>query len=160
MKTPDRLRGRVLPIEPLAGEDYGVSLTILLMQASYDLDVARGELRSISCEGRVIHGRSMTYDGADVTIEFREHEPSRVTDKLPRHALPGEFLYHPKRPDEEYSSTHFWFGLKHVPEDARELLLPVLASDAGTEVDLVVSLVIEKEELVAATESLGGDVRS
>ena len=159
-KFPDRLRGRVLPIEPLADEGYGASLTILLTQASYDLDVARGEVRSISCEGRVIHGRGKPYDDADVTVEFRVHERSRVTEELPAHALAGEFLYHPRHPDEEYSSTHFWFGLKHVPEDARELLLPVLASEAGTEVVLVVGLVVEKDVLVAATESLGGEVRS
>jgi hypothetical protein len=156
-KFPNRLRGRVLPILPLADEGYGAILTILLTQASYDLDVARGEVSSISCEGRVIHGGG---NGADVTVEFREYERSRVTQELPAHALAGEFLYYPRRSDEEYSSTHFSIALKHLPEDARELLLPVLASDAGTEIVLVVSLVVEKDVLVAATESLGGEVRS
>ena len=44
--------------------------------------------------------------------------------------------------------------------DALVCLLPVLASDAGTEVVFMVSLVVEKDVLVAATESLGGEVRS
>jgi hypothetical protein len=158
-KTADRLRGRVLPIEPARDEGYGASLRVLLTEVRYDLDVARNEIRSISCEGRVL-GTRKPYDGADVTVEFREHERSRVTDELPRRASAGEFSYHPKRPEEEYSSAFFSLWLKYIVEDARELLLPILADSAATEIVLLADLVSERDALAAATESLEGEVRN
>lgn len=153
------LWGRVLPFDLAPEEHYGASISILLTEARYDILADRGYMHSISCEGRVIGGRGKPYDGAYVTIEFDEYEPNPATDELPERAFAGEFGYWPERPENEHSSPHFSFGLKHVPDDARELLLPVLTQEVGTCVVLRVSLENKEEDLLAATNVLYGNVR-
>lgn len=154
----DHLRGRVLQVERDRDEGYGAYVSILLTEARYKVNVERGFIHSICCEGRVINGRGKPYDGADVTVNFGEHEPNRHGE-LPERAFFGEFGYYPKQPDEEYSSTHFTFSLRYVPADARDLLIPFLRQEVGTQVILTVNLVTGEEELLAATNELWGTVR-
>lgn len=154
------LWGRVLPFDLAPEEHYGASISILLTEARYDILVDRGYLHSISCEGRVIRGRGKPFDGVHVTIEFDEHEPNPETDELPERAFAGVFEYWPERPENEHSSTHFLLELKHLPDDARELLLPVLSQEVGTRVVLRVSLENKEDELLAATRQLSGNVRA
>jgi hypothetical protein len=154
----DHLRSRVLQVERGRDEGYGAYISILLTEARYEVYVERALVHSISCEGRVINHRGKPYDGADVTIEFAEHEPNRY-DELPERAFFGEFGYYPKLPDEKHSSTHFTFHLRYVPEDARNLLIPLLTQETETRVILTVNLANEEEELLAATDKLRGNVR-
>ena len=86
----DHLRGRVLQVERGRDEGYGAYISILLTEARYKVHVERAYFHSISCEGRVIDGRGKPYDGADVTVEFGEHEPNRH-DELPERVFFGEF---------------------------------------------------------------------
>ncbi|MCZ6590532.1 MAG: hypothetical protein O7B98_05245 [Alphaproteobacteria bacterium] len=152
----DYLRGRPLHVEPGRSEGYGVRISVLLTEARYEVSMERASVHSISCEGRVINGRGKPYDGADVTIEFGEHEPNNRADER---AFAGEFGYFPKRSKEDYSSTHFWFHLRHVPEDARGLLIPLLSQETGTHVVLNSNLIIEEEKLLATVDELRGNVR-
>jgi hypothetical protein len=153
-------RRRVLPLEPAPGQSYGASIAILLTEARYDISADRADIHSISCEGRVISQTGNPYNGADVSVEFKEYEPNQATDELPQRAFAGEFGYWPKPPGEDYSTTHFWLQLRYVPDDARGILLPMLAQDAGTELVLLVNFVDEKEDLLNATQELRGNVRS
>lgn len=150
----DYLRGRPLHVEPGRSEGYGVRISVLLTEARYKVSMERASVHSISCEGRVINGRGKPYDGADVTIEFGEHEPNSWDER----AFAGEFGYFPKT-KENYSSTHFWFHLRHMPEDARGLLVPLLSQEAGTHVVLNSNLIIEEEKLLATVDELRGNVR-
>lgn len=153
----DRLRGRVLRVERGRDKGYGARISILLTEARYEIDVERALVRAISCEGRVINAKGRPYDGAEVTIEFSEHEPNRY-DEMPERAFFGEFGYFPKQPG-EYSSTHFMFDLRYVPEDARGLLIPLLSQQVETRVILTVNLANKEGELLAATGELRGNVR-
>jgi hypothetical protein len=154
----DHLRGRVLQVERGRDEGYGAYISILLTEARYEVHADRALAHSISCEGRVINGREKPYDGADVTVEFGEHEPNRH-DELPERAFFGEFGYYSKLSDVEYSSTHFTFYLRYVPGDARNLLIPLLSQEVKARVILTVNLANEEEELLAATDKLSGNVR-
>lgn len=154
----DRLRGRVLQVERGKDKGYGAYISILLTKARYEVHVERALVHSIACEGRVINGRGKPYDGADVTVEFWEHEPNRQ-DELPERALFGEFGYYPKLPAEENASNYFTFSLRYAPADARHLLIPLLSQEAGTQVVLTANLTVEDEELLAATNELRGTVR-
>ena len=154
----DHLRGRVLQVERGREEGYGAYISILLTEARYEVHVERALFHSISCEGRVIDGRGKPYDGADVTVEFGEHEPNRH-DEMPERAFFGEFSYWLKVPDEEYSSTHFTFHLWHLPEDARDLLIPLLIQGLENQVILTINLTNEEGELLAAKDKLRGNVR-
>lgn len=154
----DHLRGRVLEVDRGRGEGHRAYIRILITEARYEVNVARGYIHSFSCEGRVINASGRPYDGANVTVEFRKHQPNRHGE-LPEKGLFGEFGYYQKQPDEGYSSTHFAFSLLHVPGDDRDLLIPLLSQEAGTHVVLTVTLTIEDEELLAATNGLEGKVR-
>lgn len=176
----DHLRGRVLRVERGREEGYGARISIQLTEGRYEVDVERALVRAISCEGRVINASGKPYDGAEVTIEFSEHEPNSF-DELPERAFFGEFGYYPKQPDKEYSSTRFMFDLRYVPGDARDLLIPLLSQEigtravqighemeglspllsqeVGTRVVLAVNLANEDAELLAATDELRGNVR-
>lgn len=155
----DHLRGRVLPFERGRREGYGVSVSILLTEVRYHMNIERAYVHSISCEGRAISCRGKPYDGADATIEFGEHEPNSATDQFPEKAFFGEIGYWPKRLNDDSSSPHFWFRLMHVPEDARGLLIPLLSHEAETRVILTINLTNEEEELLTATDVLRGKVR-
>ena len=78
---------------------------------------------------------------------------------MPKRALFGEFGYWPKQPSEKDSSNFFSFNLHYVPEDARDLLIPVLSQKVPTQVVLTINLAKEEKELLAATDVLRGDVR-
>ena len=154
----DHLRGRVLQIERGRDEGYGAYISVLLTEARYEIHTERVLLHAISCEGRVINSRGKPYDGANVTIEFREFEPNQL-EGLPKTAFFGEFGYWPKQPDEEHSSTHLTFNLNYVPEDARDLLIPLLSQQLPTQVVLTINLTKEEEDLLTATDELWGNVR-
>lgn len=148
------LRDRVLSVERRRDEDWA-SLRILLTAAGYKFDIERGMAHSIWCAGRVISGSGKPYEGAKVTVKFEEW----WTHELPETAFFGEFSYRPKPPDEDYSSDPpFRFDLRHVPDDTRDLLIPLFTQEAGTEVTLNVRLANEEEELLAATDELHGNV--
>jgi hypothetical protein len=46
-----------------------------------------------------------------------------------------------------------------VPEDARDLIIPLLSQEAGTRVVLDCVLIIEEERLLATVGELRGEVR-
>ena len=48
--------------------------------------------------------------------------------------------------------------MRHVPEDARDLIIPLLSQEAGTRVVLECGLIIEKRKLLATVDKLRGDV--
>lgn len=154
----DHLRGRVLQVERGRGEGYGAHISILLTEARYNLCVEHALFHSISCQGRVINGRGRPYDGVDAEIEFDWFERNRHYE-LPERAYFGEFSYWLKVPDDEYSSTHFSFNLRHLREDARDLIVPLLARGAENEIILTVNLTTEEEELLATADKLSGKVR-
>ena len=156
----DHQRGRVLPMERDGDKGrYGTSISVLLTEVRYNFSAERRLVHSIACEGQVIDGKGKPYDGVHVTIEFLEHEVSGVTGELPERDWFGEFGYWPKREDEDNSTAHFWLQLKHVPEDARGLLLPLFSQDVGTQVILNANLTVEKEQLLDTTDELRGNVR-
>ena len=154
----DHTRGRVLQVERGREEGSGAYISILLTEARSEVYVERALFHSISCEGRVINGKGKPYDGVDATIEFGGFERNRHYE-LPERAYFGEFGYYPKLPDEKYSSTHFTFHLRYVPEDARDLLMPLFTQEVETRVILTINLTNEEEELLAATDKLSGSVR-
>lgn len=154
----DHLRGRVLQIERGQDEGYGAYISIMLTEVRYEIFTERALVHAISCEGRVINSRGKPYDGADVTVQFREFERNRL-EGLPKTAFFGEFGYWPKQPDEEHSSTHLTFNLKYVPEDARNVLIPLLSQQIPAQVVLTINLAKEEENLLAATDELWGSVR-
>lgn len=154
----DHMRGRVLQIEHSRDEGYGTYISVLLTEVRYEMHTERALIHAISCEGRIINSRSKPYDGADVSIEFREFEPNQL-EGLPKRAFFGEFGYWPKQQREEHSSNHFTFNLRYVPEDARDLLIPILCQQLTTQVVLTINLTKEEKDLLAATDELWGDVR-
>ncbi len=154
----DHLRGRVLQVKCSRDEPYGAYVSVLLTGAQYKVHAERALVHSISCEGRVINGKGKPYDGVDVTVEFDEHEPNRH-DELPERAFFGEFGYYPKLPEKQYSSTHFAFYLRYLPDDARNFLIPLLSQEVGTQVVLTVNLTNKEADLIAATDELRGSVR-
>lgn len=153
------LCGRVRPLAPEWDEEYGTMISILLVEARDEVSLERGIAHRISCDGRIVNARGVPYDGTDVTIDFYEHETNRFTGELPERAFFGEFGFWPKQTDEEYSSYHFSLDLKHNPEDISKLLLPILTYDVHTQVFLDVYLIIEKKDLIEATDELRGNVR-
>ncbi len=158
-RSTDHMHGRVRPLEPERDEEYGTMISILLVGARDEVSIERGIAHRISCDGRIVNARGAPYDGADVAIEFYEHEQNRHTGELPERAFFGEFGFWPKQTDEEYSAYHFSLDLKHSPEDIPKLLLPLLTHDVNTRMFLDVYLVIEKKELLEATDELRGNVR-
>lgn len=163
-------RNRVLPIERRLDERGGASLSILLTDAAYQLDVPTGRVHSVQCHGSVIKAQGKSYEGADATVRLKEfHMVSSLgglpfdldpADELPERALVGHFNYWPKDPDKEYSSAaSFSFDLKHLPDDTRGLIVPILSQVAGAQVVLTVDLRNEEAELLGATDELEGSVR-
>ena len=51
------------------------------------------------------------------------------------------------------------FHLRHLPEDARDFIIPMLTQALENEVILTVNLTNEEEELLAATDKLSGSAR-
>lgn len=154
----DDLRDRVLQVERSREEGYGTDISILLTEVRYEVSMARALVRSISCEGRVIHGRGKPYDGADVTVNFYEHRTNKYGE-LPEMAFFGEFGYWLKQPDEEHSMTSFKFDLRYIPKDAHDFLIPLLSHEVGKQVVLTVNITNEKEQLLTVTDKLEGNVR-
>ncbi len=154
----DHLRGRVLQIEPNRDEGYGAYISVLLTEAHYEIYTERALIHAISCEGHVINSNGKPYDGAHVTIEFREFKPT-LLEELPKKSLYGDFEYWPKQPLEESSSNFFTFNLLYVPKDARDLLIPILSRKRSEQVILTINLTKGKEDLLAAKDKLWGDVR-
>ncbi|MFQ5757756.1 MAG: hypothetical protein ACE5H7_16880 [Acidiferrobacterales bacterium] len=154
----DHRRGRVLQVEPGREEAYGTTISVLLTEARYNVYVEHALFHAISCQGRVINGRGTPYDGADAAIEFDWFERNRHHE-LPERAYFGEFSYWVKVPNEEYSSTHFTFHLRHLREDAREFIIPMLTQALENEVILTINLTNGEEELLAVTDKLSGKVR-
>ncbi len=164
-------RNRVLPIERSWDERGGASLSVLLTNSVYHLDVPAGRAHSIQCWGSVINAEGKPYEGADVTVKLEEfHMVSLVgglplelepTDELPERALVGRFDYWPKELDQDYSSAaSFSFDLQHLPDDSLGLIIPILDQPTGTWVVLNVYLMNEEGELLAATtDNLEGSVR-
>lgn len=95
------------------------------------------------------------YHGAEADITFENWDTGEVRDT----AIFGEFRYYPKRLEKEFSSNRFSFRLRHVAEDARDLLIPLLTQQVETSVRLTVNVTNGEEELLAATDKLGGNVR-
>lgn len=155
----DHQRGRVLQVEPDREEGSGASISILLTKSRYQVSVEHALFHSISCEGSVINARGKPYDVMDVAIEFDWFERNRHYE-LPKRAYFGEFSYWVELPDEEYSSTHFTFHLRHLSEDTREFIIPMLTQTLENEVILTVNLTNEEDELLAATDKLSGSVRN
>ena len=156
----DHLRGRVLPMERVGdNRRYGTSISILLTEVRYNISAERRLVHSIVCEGQVISGKGKPYDGVRVYVEFLEHEISGVTGELPERAWFGEFGYFAERQDEYNSTAFFSLQLKHVPEDARGLLLPLFSQDVGTQVILNANLTVEEDQLLGTTDELRGNVR-
>lgn len=154
----DHMRGRVLQIEHNLDEGYGADISVLLTGARYKVNTERALIHAISCEGRVINSRGKPYDGADVSIKFHKFDPNQL-EGLPKNAFFGEFGYWPKKPGEVHSSNHFMFNLNYVPEDARDLLIPILCRQLPNQVVLSMNLTKEEKDLLAATDKLWGDVR-
>jgi len=154
----DHRRGRVLQVERSGEESYGATISVLLTEARYDVDVEHALFHSISCQGRLINGRGKPYDGVDAAIEFDWFERNRHYE-LPERAYFGEFSYWVKVPDDEYSSTHFTFHLRHLREDARDFIIPVLTQALENEVILTINLTNGEEELLAVTDKLSGNIR-
>ncbi len=102
--------------------------------------------------------RGKPFDGADVSIEFREFERNRL-EELPQRAYFGEFSYWPKQPKEEHSSNLFTFKLNYIPGDARDLLIPILSQKPHGQVVLTLHLTKEVKDILAAADKLTGDVR-
>lgn len=163
-------RNRVLPIERRLDERGGARLSILLTDATYQLDVPTGRVHSVQCHGSVIKDEGKSYEGADATVRLEEfHMVSSLgglpldldpADELPERALVGQFNYWPKDLDKEYSSAaSFSFDLKHLPDDTRGLIVPILSQVAGAQVVLTVDLRNEEAELLGATDELKGSVR-
>jgi len=75
----------------------------------------------------------MPYDGIELDIEFGEFERN-LRNELPERAFFGEFNYWPKH--SRQTSNRFWFRLRYVHEDARDLLIPLITHDSQTEVIL------------------------
>jgi hypothetical protein len=158
-KAIDRWRGRVFTVRRTSGK-HGVVVSIHLTQARFHVSAERGRLFSISCRGRVIGTPHRPYDEADATIEFEEFERDSQTFRYPDTAYFGEFGYFPKHSKDRYSSTHFHFSLRHIPEDVRDWLVPLMSYETGTNVILRVRLESEEKELLEATEELRGNVCS
>ncbi len=150
--------GRVLKIGRREDEDYGAYISVLLSTAQYEVHAERAIIHSISCQGRVISGRGKPYDQADATIEFIEHTCNWY-DELPNAAFFGDFDYYPRRPDEKYSTVHFAFFLRYVPQDARRFLVPLLSQEIENQVILDINLVNEEDELISVTDNIRGHVR-
>lgn len=155
----DHLRDRVLHVERGKDVDYGANISVLLTDVHYRIYTERAHFSGISCNGHVVNSSGKPYDGADVTINFREFEDFPAK-RLNRRAFFGEFGYWLKHPDEKYSSTFFWFDLNYVTEDARDLLIPLLSQGNRTQVVLNITLVNTKEEMLSATHQLRGNVMS
>jgi hypothetical protein len=151
-------RDRILKLEPKHGEDYGTSLSILLTDAQYEISIERPLIHSICCNGLIINGNDKPYDGLNVDVRFVEHELNSYQER-PERALFGEFSYYRRQLKQIYSTDHFTFYLRYLPEDAHNLLIPLLNQKIGTSIILVVDLVIKENELLATTEELLGDVR-
>ena len=75
---------------------------------------------------------------------------------MPETALFGNFLYTPPECLEYPSDKSFWLTLKHTPDDASGLIIPVLSQVNAAKVFLTVRLTIEEEELLGATNELEG----
>ena len=118
-----------------------MGISVLLTEVSYNVSMSRAEFHFISCEGRVLD-RGKPYDDAYVTIHFSEYEPSSLSEKPPERAFAGEFEYRSKLSEKD-SSPYFWLFLRYVPEDAGDLLIPLLNHEAGTEVILSCTLIVE-----------------
>lgn len=154
----DHTRGRVFQIEHMRDEGYGAYISVLITETRYEMHTEHALIHRISCEGHVIKSRGKPYDGADVSVEFREFEPNQ-RGGMPKRAHFGEFGYWPKQPSDEHSSNHFTFNLNYVPEDARDLLIPILNQERQAKVILNINLTKEENDLLTTTDELWGDVR-
>lgn len=157
-RSTDHMHGRVRPLVPKRDEAYGTKISILLVGVRDEVSVERGIAHRISCNGRIVNHRGAPYDGADVEIEFCEHEQNRWGE-LPVRASFGEFLFWPKQAEECPEHYFFSLDLKHSSEDIPKLLLSLLTHDVHTRVFLDAYLVVEEKELREAGGELRGNVR-
>ena len=163
-------RNRVLPIERKWDERRGgARVSVLRTSAAYQLDVPTGRAHSVQCSGSVINAKGNSYEGADATVRLEEFQmQNRIglpfdldpAVELPERALVGYFNYWPKDIDKKYSSAaSFSFNLKYMPDDARELIFPILSRVGGAQVVLTVDLISEEADLLGATGEVEGSVR-
>jgi hypothetical protein len=150
-----RFRGRVRQVERKDGERYGTRVSVLLTEVRYKIDAESATYHGIACEGRIINGRGKAYEGISADVTFNEHETNSF-DELPDRSVFGEFEYGPA---DGHSSAHFGFHLRHLPEDARDVLIPMLNLEGGSHVVLEINLNSEEDALLSATEHIDGEVR-
>lgn len=150
----DYSEDRVLRVEPKPDEGYGTTIRILLERIRYEISTERASVYEISCEGRVLSGwgNKKPYDGAHVSIEFREFECNKYA-QLPESAFYGSFFYGVKE------SLGFSFDLYYVTDHAHNLLIPILRQELQAEIILNIRLTNEEEDLLAAEDELRGNVR-
>jgi hypothetical protein len=156
----DHSKGRVRQVRRDRDEGYGTNISVLITDAGYRIYTEYAHVHGIGCNGHVVKSlRKEPYEGAEVVIEFKEFESNSFLE-LPEKAFFGEFHYWPRQSDETDSSASFSFDLRYVPEDARDLLIPLLNGESQKRVILEINLSSEKEELLAATNMFQGKVRS
>ena len=142
----NNLRDRVLPVENDHTNGYGSNISVILTAARYQIHVEHARFHSISYEGRVIKCTGKPYENADVTIEFSEHRPNRYGD-FPEKACYGEFSYYVREDDNEYSQPYFLFYLQYMPNDVRDILIPLVNQESGARLLVHININVENSEL-------------
>ncbi|NKB58982.1 MAG: hypothetical protein GKS00_21860 [Alphaproteobacteria bacterium] len=155
----DALRGRVLPIwRRTRDQGAGTSVSILFSEIRYNADLVSGYIGEISCSGHIVcDWESDPCHGSCVDIEFCEFERSNLTDEPSKALTSGAFVYFPGK---SHDRMHYLsLQLNYALDDIRDLLMPLLTQEAGTQLLIKTHLDIEREDLLKADDTRRGGVR-
>ena len=171
----DDMRDRVQEIRPERHEDYGTSINVEITEAEWHADPETGAFTEILCEGRLQNFLGV-FESADVSICFLEHEINY--EKLNDKRLFGEFYYREIAFDNkeiremdtqervrihERNGTYFRplleITLCYMPEDAKNLIIPLLAQCDEGGVMIEINFMNTNEELRAADDGFEGKIR-
>lgn len=155
----DEYRDRVLAIDPKPTEGYGTTISVLITQIHYSVNIERGCVSVLRCEGTVLSARGAAYKEAEVSIEFTRHGRNRLSEDLPKQAYFGEFDYRP-RDSREDSLPDLQFELRYPPQDEWTRMLPLLGEAGSARIVVHINLIVEQTDLQNARSKVHGDVRS
>lgn len=150
----DRHNERIGAIYPNE-KDSTSRLDVLLTTFRYDVDVSAPLTHSLRCEGHVLKRLGQPLENVQCDVTFQEHDKTRQYE-WPERAPYGRFGYYPA--SEQVSSPFVSFDLMYMPEDVRELLLPLFTLPADYQVIIGVSLAASTGDFTGATAMVSGDV--
>jgi hypothetical protein len=152
---PRRFTNRI--ISPSKSPAPTTVLSVRLDDTTLTMDMERGLISQIRCNGSlIVRDRKSPLNGAEVSVNFQEHELNWSTRTYPEEAHAGGFTLYPPKDGLAY---HCVSGLCFTNSDALTLISPLLVQTSPYDgIFLHLTILISDEELCSAKQAIDADV--